>query len=401
MSIFIKAGLWIQRQVGNKGELNLTRTIEELITNTPLGPDENYVTDAELTLIQNLTVDQSDYLDVINGYTVAGQDYTFLADWTWVIDGVTGYTNVGSVVINFPLTAATFSRIDAVVANTSNTFVRIAGVPSTTTPASPAIPSDTVFVLFVTIDDVAVVVNPGPPARNQVSNQAYNATTWNNVNNIAPSQNAVRDKIESMTVPVEFNVSEATVWNNGKNNLGFNTSFGESALKAITIGNYNSAYGKGALEANTTGQENVGIGGATLAYNTIGSGNTAIGRLAGISSVGFNQSGTNCVFVGYNCYSNIANQTNQIVIGASMVGNGSNTATLGNDSIVGTYLKGNVILNNTLRLKAYTVATLPVGAIEGDTAYITDATAPTYLGIAVGGGAVKCPVFFNGTNWIT
>ena len=56
--------------------------------------------------------------------------------------------------------------------------------------------------------------------------------------------------------------------------------------------------------------------------------------------------------------------------------------------------------NNVVRLKGYTVATLPAG-VQGDTAYVTDATAPTYLGTAVGGGAVKCTVFFNGTNWIT
>ena len=52
------------------------------------------------------------------------------------------------------------------------------------------------------------------------------------------------------------------------------------------------------------------------------------------------------------------------------------------------------------QLKNYTVGTLPVGT-EGDTAYVTDATAPTYLGALVGGGAVKCPVFFNGTIWVS
>ncbi len=52
------------------------------------------------------------------------------------------------------------------------------------------------------------------------------------------------------------------------------------------------------------------------------------------------------------------------------------------------------------QLKNYTVGTLPVGT-EGDTAYVTDATAPTYLGALVGGGAVKCPVFFNGVAWVS
>jgi len=52
------------------------------------------------------------------------------------------------------------------------------------------------------------------------------------------------------------------------------------------------------------------------------------------------------------------------------------------------------------RLAQYTVATLPTGA-QGDTAYVTDAMSPTYLGTVMGGGAVICKVFYNGTNWIT
>ena len=53
-----------------------------------------------------------------------------------------------------------------------------------------------------------------------------------------------------------------------------------------------------------------------------------------------------------------------------------------------------------VRLKNYTVATLPAGT-QGDRAYVTDATAPTYLGALVGGGAVVCPVFYNGTAWVS
>ena len=48
----------------------------------------------------------------------------------------------------------------------------------------------------------------------------------------------------------------------------------------------------------------------------------------------------------------------------------------------------------------YTVATLPSGTL-GDTAYVTDATAPTYLGTLTGGGGVACPVWHNGTAWVS
>lgn len=55
--------------------------------------------------------------------------------------------------------------------------------------------------------------------------------------------------------------------------------------------------------------------------------------------------------------------------------------------------------NVPARLKGYTVATLPAGAV-GDSAYVTDALAPVFLGAVAGGGAVTCTVFYNGAAWV-
>lgn len=63
---------------------------------------------------------------------------------------------------------------------------------------------------------------------------------------------------------------------------------------------------------------------------------------------------------------------------------------------------GNIIANgsaSTIRMKGYTVATLPSGT-QGDTAFCTDLLAPGFLVAAVGGGAVVGPVFFNGSAWV-
>lgn len=63
---------------------------------------------------------------------------------------------------------------------------------------------------------------------------------------------------------------------------------------------------------------------------------------------------------------------------------------------------GNIIANGSssvVRLKGYTVATLPAGT-QGDTAFVTDALAPAFLTTVVGGGAVVAPVFYDGTNWV-
>lgn len=50
--------------------------------------------------------------------------------------------------------------------------------------------------------------------------------------------------------------------------------------------------------------------------------------------------------------------------------------------------------------QAYTVATLPAAPPQGTRAWVTDANAPTFLGVLAGSGAVVCPAFYDGTNWI-
>jgi hypothetical protein len=49
---------------------------------------------------------------------------------------------------------------------------------------------------------------------------------------------------------------------------------------------------------------------------------------------------------------------------------------------------------------AYTVATLPAAGVQGRRAWVTNALAPMFLVAPVGGGAVVCPVFDNGTAWV-
>lgn len=60
---------------------------------------------------------------------------------------------------------------------------------------------------------------------------------------------------------------------------------------------------------------------------------------------------------------------------------------------------GSSIFNGTARLKGYTVATLPAGT-QGDMAFATDLLTPGFLVVAVGGGTIVGPVFYNGTNWV-
>jgi hypothetical protein len=56
---------------------------------------------------------------------------------------------------------------------------------------------------------------------------------------------------------------------------------------------------------------------------------------------------------------------------------------------------------DTINFTVYTVATLPsaVTSGAGTRAFVSDALLPTFGSTVVGGGAVKVPVYSDGTNW--
>lgn len=60
----------------------------------------------------------------------------------------------------------------------------------------------------------------------------------------------------------------------------------------------------------------------------------------------------------------------------------------------------NTTFAGTIRMVAYTVATLPAAGTAGRRAYVTNALTPVSLSAVVGGGAVTVPVFDNGSTWI-
>lgn len=72
-----------------------------------------------------------------------------------------------------------------------------------------------------------------------------------------------------------------------------------------------------------------------------------------------------------------------------------------NDVTANANFRADSLASNTIiEVHSYTVATLPVPT---GTAYATviDALAPSYMVAVVGGGTVVCPVFYNGTIWVS
>jgi hypothetical protein len=149
---------------------------------------------------------------------------------------------------------------------------------------------------------------------------------------------------------------QSLYWNTTGTN---NTALGYQSLYNNTTGTSSLAIGHQSLYNNTTGQQNTALGQEALRVNTTGSYNTAVGTFALLSaqsdfstalgreagrysSNAILVESTGSLFLGYNSKSFGTSSTNEIVIGATAVGNGSNTVTLGNDNITKTILKGNV-----------------------------------------------------------
>jgi len=175
------------------------------------------------------------------------------------------------------------------------------------------------------------------------------------------------------------------------NTTGYsNSALGTNAMRYNTTGSSNSAAGSAALYSNTTGYNNSALGTNAMRYNTTGSSNSALGVNAGryTSGGGNNKTSNNSVYLGYDTRASADGNTNEIVIGASAIGNGSNSVTLGNDSITKTILKGNVGIgttnpsykldvNGALRLQPSSAPTGSAGVIYYDS---TDGKFKIYVG---------------------
>jgi len=129
-----------------------------------------------------------------------------------------------------------------------------------------------------------------------------------------------------------------------------NVGIGYRSLYSNTTGSYNTANGHASLYLNTTGANNTANGYASLNYNTTGSYNFGLGYQSGryiADGATPNETGTYNTFIGADTKALADGDTNEIVIGNSAIGVGSNSVVLGNDSVVTTALKGNVGIGTT------------------------------------------------------
>lgn len=120
-----------------------------------------------------------------------------------------------------------------------------------------------------------------------------------------------------------------------------NVGIGSNALYKTTTGHTNMALGANSLYSNDTGYQNAAMGATSLYYNETGYSNTAIGYYAGSLATGstHNHTSNNSIYIGYGAGAGTDGNTNEIVIGNNFYGNGSNSVTIGNSSVVLTCLR--------------------------------------------------------------
>ena len=146
------------------------------------------------------------------------------------------------------------------------------------------------------------------------------------------------------------------------------------------------------------------------ARNFLGLGSNAYSSTAFLPLTGGTLSGNlnvkSILKVGDDSYNSTIDQAGIGKITSEFTGGTSHTKFYGHTGTAANYLilsidgLGNSTFTGTMKMKEYTVATLPTPT---GTAYatVTDALAPTYMATVVGGGAVVTPVFYNGTVWVS
>lgn len=107
------------------------------------------------------------------GLTQDGNEILINAGWQWLINGVL-YTNPVAVLIDVPVAAAGLSRIDNIVATTSNTFSRSEGAESET-PVAPIFVPGTIVVAFALVNDTALQ-DSGNVDPEKLDRAGYNGT---------------------------------------------------------------------------------------------------------------------------------------------------------------------------------------------------------------------------------
>lgn len=210
-----------------------------------------------------------------------------------------------------------------------------------------------------------------------------------------------------------FGISKTGQIINQTNGIDFYTfgSIGTASNRRMSIGNTFVAIGtNGTVSLNMCNSNNIGwTSDGTIASDTILSRRAAANLRFGAADAAAPVAQTLSVQSVVAGTSNTAG-TNLTITGSQGTGSGVGGDIIFQVAPAGAAATTQNTLATALRVyntktvavgAAYTVATLPAAGTQGRRAWVTDATLPTFLGTLTGGGAVVCPVFDNGTAWVS
>ena len=211
-------------------------------------------------------------------------------------------------------------------------------------------------------------------------NGGYISNTKANQFMLAPTVTEMRLRGVDYTLPASQGGASTVLTNNGSGVLTWGTVAGGLLSDADfnTTGYQNSSYGYASLYSNTTGITNSTLGVYSLRFSITGNNNTAVGYNSGTyiaNGSTHNTTSDYSVYLGADTKALTDDGQNEIVIGYNAIGNGSNTATIGDTSLLRTYLTG---IN--LKAGSATAGTAPLKLTSGTNLSSTEAGAIEYDG---------------------
>jgi hypothetical protein len=126
-----------------------------------------------------------------------------------------------------------------------------------------------------------------------------------------------------------------------------NTGVGKATLGALTVGFQNTAVGLNSLNNATEGHNNTSVGKDSLANDSTGDDNVGVGYDAGDTI----STGNKNTIIGAGADVSASNVNNEIVIGNSAAGNGTNTITLGDTNITEFHCQVSLTVDSDERIK--------------------------------------------------
>jgi len=135
----------------------------------------------------------------------------------------------------------------------------------------------------------------------------------------------------------------------------YNTAVGYQSLFTPGLNSYgNTTVGYQSMLLTTTGIYNTAIGAYALLNITNGANNVALGFRAGQYITGGsaqNQTSSGSIYLGSDTRASANGNSNEIVIGNAVTGNGTNTTTIGNTLTSAAYIKGTLNISAAVNIK--------------------------------------------------